>query len=140
VITAADTNVLSDVFRKDLAHYEASSSAVRKCLQQGALIACDAVWAETIAAFASWEEATNALNQLPVKFMTTSEAACANAGQAWRKYRRAGGPRTRIISDFLVGAHALETADRLLTRDRGFYRTYFKDLKLFDPSGPNSHN
>ena len=44
------------------------------------------------------------------------------------RYRRSGGPRERIISDFLIGAHAAAEADTFLTRDRGFYAKYFPEL------------
>jgi hypothetical protein len=40
-----------------------------------------------------------------------------------------GGRRSPMANDFLIGAHVLSMADRLLTPDRGFYRRYFAGLK-----------
>jgi predicted nucleic acid-binding protein len=34
---------------------------------------------------------------------------------------------------FLIGAHALIQSDALLTRDRGFYRSRFKGLRILEP-------
>lgn len=42
-------------------------------------------------------------------------------------------PTKRAVHS-LIGAHALTAADRLLTRNRGFYRAHFTDLEILDPS------
>jgi len=42
-----------------------------------------------------------------------------------------------VVADDLIGAHALEQADRLLTRDRGFHRRAFAGLAIIDPSAPD---
>lgn len=51
--------------------------------------------------------------------------------------RKQGGRRTRILADFLIGAHAQIQATRLLSRDRRFYRKLFPSLDFFDPSSEN---
>ena len=50
-----------------------------------------------------------------------------------RRYRQRGGNRSRTVADFLIGAHAMMQCDALITRDDGFYRDYFKGLKVIVP-------
>jgi predicted nucleic acid-binding protein len=91
------------------------------------------VWAEVAAAFPSEAAAQEALSRLGVSFSSIAESAALAVGTAWAAHRRAGGARSRVIADFLIGAHAAGAADRLLTRDRGFYRRYFESLEVLDP-------
>ena len=48
---------------------------------------------------------------------------------ARRRATRAGHPR-RLVADFVIGAHALLHADRLLTLDTSLYKQDFPDLKI----------
>lgn len=134
MITAVDTTVLIDVFEPDPAFGPRSREALRAAISEGSLISCEMVWAEVVATFPSATEAEHALKRLGIEFSPIGAAAAVAAGVSWRSYRDSGGPRTRLIADFLVGAHAKLQAERLLTRDRGFYRTYFKQLRILDPS------
>jgi predicted nucleic acid-binding protein len=135
MITAVDTNVLIDVLGGDPAFGPGSREALRAATQAGALIASEVVWAETSAWYRSEREAAEALDQLRVRLVPLEAAAAFAAGAAWGGYRRAGGKRDRLIADFLVGAHASVHADQLLTRDYGFYRARFRDLRIVDPTG-----
>lgn len=137
MITAVDSTVLIDIFEPDPTFGPRSRETMREAIADGSVIACEMVWAEVVTTFPSATEAERAMHQLGIDLSPAGVAAAAAAGVAWRSYRRSGGPRTRLIADFLVGAHAKHQADRLLTRDRGFYRTYFKELRLLDPTRGN---
>lgn len=134
MITALDTNVLLDVFGADPDFGPASGEMLRQCRAEGRLVACEVVWAEIGGAFPGSEAAREANDRLGVEFSPLGADAALAAGAAWTAYRRRGGERRRVIADFLIGAHAANHADRLLTRDRGFYRAYFSELSVLDPT------
>ena len=111
------------------------SRPLRRCIAEGAIVACEKVWAETATFFDKESQFLKAMETLGVRFTPVPQAAVIKAGMAWRHYRKNDGKRTRVAADFLIGAHAAGECDRLLTRDRGFYRSYFKSLKILDPVG-----
>ena len=136
MITAVDSNVLLDVLGADPTYGPASANALRTALREGQLLACEVVWAEIAGSFVSAAAAQDALKFLNLEFSGLTIEAALEAGIAWKAYRAQGGLKTRVAADFLIGAHALCQADRLLTRDRGFYRSYFKRLTILDPTSP----
>lgn len=136
MITAVDTNVLLDIFTDDSKFGQSSACALRECLSDGALIVCDVVWAETISVFPDNRLFENAMEKLQVSFSPMTVGAATRAGRLWKLARERKTARDeRVVADFLVAAHAEDCADRLLTRDRGFYRNYFKSLAIYNPSG-----
>ena len=129
MITAVDTSVLLDVFLPDPDHGAQSRNWLRAAYDSGAIVVCDIVYAELTPAFPDRATLDRALLEINAATSPIDTNVAFAAGQRWTRYRQAGGSRTRIITDFLIGAHALSIADTFLTRDRSFYATYFPELE-----------
>jgi len=134
VITAVDTSVLLDVLTNDPVNGTPSLSALRAAAAIGQLVVCPIVWAELAGSFDDPQLMDRSFAEAHIAFDPFDQACTDLAGAHWRAYRRRGGSRTRLIADFFIGAHAQRRGDRLITRDRGFYRRYFTDLQIIDGS------
>ncbi len=132
MITSVDTNVLLDVFIPDDEHLGRSRDWLSAAHNRGTIIICDIVYAELVPAFADRDSLDGALSEIRVTLSPIDSSIAYEAGLRWKRYREAGGPRVRIIADFLIGAHAVATADTFLTRDTGFSSTYFPGLMSAD--------
>ena len=132
--TAIDSNVLFDVFLPDPVFEKRSREAIEKCAHSGGLVIVEPVYAELAAWFPSQSALDEVLEELAMVVEPVSRDGAFAAGRAWKKYRRGGGSRNRIMTDFLIGGHAQAQAHQFLSRDRGFYRNYFAGLEIIDPS------
>jgi len=131
--TALDSSVILDVVTNDPRWADASERLIKEAYTQGQLVVCECVIAEITPAFALGDLETFLLDWKIRHIPSTLESAAA-AGEMYRAYLRRTGVTKRVIPDFLIGSHAMHHADRLLARDRGYYRDYFSSLKVIEPA------
>jgi len=132
MVTAVDSSVLLDVLTADPVHGNASKTALAKAGQLGRLILCETVIAEISPAL-SKEDLGLFLAECALDFIPHSLSSAKIAGEYFAQYLKRGGRRERVVPDVLIASHALVHADRLLARDRGYYRDYFEQLILIEP-------
>ena len=132
---AVDSSVLLDVLTEDPRFAGASEVCLGEAIAHGDVVICDAVVAEVQAMLATRETAMDTLVSLGIRYQATYEQAAIRAGHMQRRFRDRGGRRERVVANFLIGAHALMQCDALITRDAGFFRDYFKGLKVIVPKG-----
>lgn len=128
--------------------------ALERARDQGDVVISEPVYSEIAAFFGSRTETDASLRDVGARLVRSTTDCLEKAGKAWKlyterrlvglqcsqcgKHRRPTCPdcgaalrsRQHMIADFIVGAHAMAHGGRLLTRDRGYYRTYFPDLEL----------
>jgi predicted nucleic acid-binding protein len=153
-ITAIDTNILLDILLPNQPFIKRSLTQLKRASEDGSLAICEIVYAELASQFHTISEINRFLIDTHIKIDIAAPDTLFEAGQLWnlfkskrrKKYFCAScgkeiqmyclqcnesitAPR-RMLNDFIIGAHAKKQANRFLTRDRGFYRHYFKDLEI----------
>ncbi|MEZ5276061.1 MAG: type II toxin-antitoxin system VapC family toxin [Opitutaceae bacterium] len=131
--TALDSSVILDVVIGDPRWADASEAVLRESLSLGNLLINECVLAEIMPAFAPGD-LVEFMNDWRIVFVPSSRSSAERAGEMYRAYLERGGKAKRVLPDFLIGSHAGEHADRLVARDRGYYRDYFTDLLVVEPT------
>lgn len=159
MITAVDTNVLLDLLIPDSTYGLQAEQILFESSTRGAVIICDLVYTELAPQFKNTQALKHFMSDVNLKRVSFTEKSLGLASKTWGKYlkqrqtdkiqcpacgsikkiscEKCGeqiGFRQHILADFLIGAHAHFQANRLLSRDRGYYNTYFPKLKLINPS------
>ncbi len=134
--TALDTNIVSPIWSRSpsgsrIADQLASARA------EGALVVCAPVFIELAAVPGlNAHLARKALAEMTISIDFDLEedvwmlAAESFAAYAIRRRRSGGGPPKRLLADFVIAAHALLKADRLMTLDSSRYALDFPQLRL----------
>ena len=130
--TAVDTSVLFDIV-KGAPGAAAAQTALEAALAQGSVAVCAVVVAELGRYFPDEQDLIEFLAACQIDHDPLSLQSALVAARIMRGYAKNKGPRERVAPDFLIGAHAIEQANALLTTDAGFYRHYFKGLKVMTP-------
>jgi len=132
-VTLVDTNVLLDLVTDDPKWSDWSIAQLEAASIEGPLLINDVIYAELAIRYERIETLEAFVEEAGLDMRPIPKPALFLAGKVFTQYRKAGGTRTGVLPDFVIGAHAAVQQLPLLTRDVGRYRRYFPSLKLIAP-------
>ena len=128
-----DTNVLLDIIQDDATWADWSISQLQSQSKVYQLVINPVIYAEISLAFERIEALDKLLADMQLPMLELPKPALFLAAKAFLAYRRRGGLKRNVLSDFYIGAHAAVMDWPVLTRDRSKYETYFPVVKLIAP-------
>ncbi|HTQ15393.1 MAG TPA: type II toxin-antitoxin system VapC family toxin [Rhizomicrobium sp.] len=128
-----DTSVVLDLVRDDQEWQGWSARALDAAAAREKPVINGIVYAELSTQYRRIEALDAGLVALGLAVADIPKAALFLAGHAYARYRRAGGAKANVLSDFLIGAHAAVTEATLLTRYPARIRSYFPAVALVCP-------
>lgn len=134
--TLIDSSVLLDILAPS-SWRQWSEESLANAVDDGEVAINQVIYAEIAVGFATRERLERALQGAGIKRLSLPWASAWLVAEAFRRYRRAGGPRPLPLPDFFIGAHAQAAGLALLTRDPARVKTYFPDVALIAPSPPD---
>jgi predicted nucleic acid-binding protein len=128
-----DSNVILDIWDADPVWSRWSLDQVRRQCAVHELAINPIIYTEISPRFRTPVALDDALTELGVKMLDLPRNAAFLAGRAHLLYRRKGGTKTGVLSDFFIGAHTVVLGCALLTRDPKRYTAYFPTVSLITP-------
>ena len=139
-----DTVILIDILKDEFRSFHEKLYAALAAKET--LLAPSVVFAELMPQFkGDADSVASFLKDHKISIAALDLDAVGIAGSRWMKYlkrkSKAKCPncghklcqKENFLSDFYIGGFAVVKCDTILTRDRGIYKKYFPDLKIYDP-------
>jgi predicted nucleic acid-binding protein len=137
VTTSIDTNVIVAFWDADDALHRTARRALEAAFERGSLVTSGVVYAELLAVPGRTEAFldefyahTGIMTEWELAETVWREAGAAFQRYAARRRKQKGTQPRRILTDFVIGAHALVNDYKLLTLDAGIYQASFPRLSI----------
>jgi len=158
MIVALDTNILLDILFDDQNFSVQSQNTLETLSQDSFFVISPEVYSELISAFQRVSENPQGeldefLDEKSISLSEHTSQSLGVAGRKWHEYANSDLVRcpscgdkqeieckcgekitwrNHIITDFMIGGHAETEADKLVTRDEGYFQKYF-DVDIVNP-------